>query len=463
MLEIKFFSSPVTISSVEFSDVITSVIQKTGWPGGIDESRKALASVLDFRPKPLNTGVVGRGPDRGSVGIEFFSKDDNFLCVINSLETALRSSVMVHSRGALQRYNVGPWFGVDENDSFLVGVIGPDPAKADTLLSTLKEAIDEALEVTLEGKRAKRPKHVWTNFMPGSRKLSFNEWLRDRGTDVRFLAADLTKAVIERAEVMADKNVRTLMVEISEARFAREIDILSRRGGEADEYGQALESIKTASLVDSEYVLQCKKTSAQLGRIADKEFLRNSGFAEIKCTSCGRKFSEELLKEGYSISTAGAEMLRGSHWMTVWVSDKLTKLGVPVESIFWNLEDAGEEVDIVVEFGGGIWIFELKDREFGAGDAHPFNYRAVRYKADHAVIITTDKVAPDARRVFTELASTRPIFIEGLENVFDDMRKAFDGEALGKAKAAINAISLVSGHDLTAFLDNLTTPSGDFD
>jgi len=78
--------------------------------------------------------------------------------------------------------------------------------------------------------------------------------------------------------------------------------------------------------------------------------------------------------------------------MTVWVTSRLLDLGVPQEVILWNMEEAGEEVDIIVDFVGRTWIFELKDREFGAGDAYPFNYRKVRYRADEAVVVTTDKV-----------------------------------------------------------------------
>src|SRR5438445_4739345 len=77
-----------------------------------------------------------------------------------------------------------------------------------------------------------------------------------------------------------------------------------------------------------------------------------------------------------------------------------------------------------------LWVLELKDREFGSGDAHPFNYRRARYGANEAVIITTEKVSSEAKRVFEELSrssdtgrqtgaqrSTRlssPVLIEGL-------------------------------------------------
>jgi hypothetical protein len=72
--------------------------------------------------------------------------------------------------------------------------------------------------------------------------------------------------------------------------------------------------------------------------------------------------------------------------MTIWVTHKLSELGVPSEAVLWNLSESGDEIDIVVEFLGQLWIFELKDREFGSGDAHPFNYRRVRYHAQKQLL-----------------------------------------------------------------------------
>ena len=108
--------------------------------------------------------------------------------------------------------------------------------------------------------------------------------------------------------------------------------------------------------------------------------------------------------------------------MTVYVTQVLLELGINKDAILWNLSESGEEVDILVEIFGRLWIFELKDREFGSGDAYPLNYRKVRYRAEKSIIVTTEVVAKDAKKVFEELRKEAgidrdlPVYIEGLEN-----------------------------------------------
>ncbi|RQX16378.1 hypothetical protein DDE19_15545 [Micromonospora ureilytica] len=166
--------------------------------------------------------------------------------------------------------------------------------------------------------------------------------------------------------------------------------------------------------------------------------------------------------------------------MTVWVTKRLVNLGIPLSSIVWNLEDSGEEVDIIIEFMSKLWIFELKDREFGPGDAHPFNYRRVRYGADQAFVITTDKVSADAKRVFGDLASDQsgrtrtkpPTMIEGLENVEKEIRKHLELAAYQRAVEALMMPSMMVGFALDTVIaewvpssslpSNLVRHTGDF-
>lgn len=100
--------------------------------------------------------------------------------------------------------------------------------------------------------------------------------------------------------------------------------------------------------------------------------------------------------------------------MTIWVTSLLNKLGVPLETILWNVSEAGDEVDILVDFLGQLWIFELKDsREFGSG-CSSLNYRQVRYRATKAIIITTEKVSR-MQNVYSMRSFVRP----------EDLREAF--------------------------------------
>jgi hypothetical protein len=62
----------------------------------------------------------------------------------------------------------------------------------------------------------------------------------------------------------------------------------------------------------------------------------------------------------------------------------------------------------MVEAWGIRVFFELKDREFGLGDAYAFASRVARYQGSRGVVVSTDRIAEEAQRFLNEQrASTR--------------------------------------------------------
>jgi len=252
--------------------------------------------------------------------------------------------------------------------------------------------------------------------------------------------------------------VRSILVDISRAGFAREADILSRRGKAREGAKAALNELKTAGLVAVEYLVECKKANTPITRLQSAGDLRDPAIAKLKCPTCGRTFPEEGLSEVYSLSDLGKRLIQKSHWMTVAVTRRLVEIGVPLEAIRWNMTGGGEEVDLLVDVQGDLWLFELKDREFGAGDAYPLNYRHARYKATKTVVVTTEKVSADARRVFEELAKESagkrptPTYIEGIENTETVLRQEIEAAYRRRAARKLLAAAMASGYDLRPLL-----------
>ena len=194
-----------------------------------------------------------------------------------------------------------------------------------------------------------------------------------------------------------------------------------------------LEELVKGGVVEKREVLICRQTSSQLlaltATTAGQQIGREA-FQSMLCPHCSRSFNEERSSHVYDLGNVGKKLMEGSHWLTVWVTMKLLDLGVSIHDISWSVEDGSDEADIVLLFESEIWIFELKDREFGAGDAHKFSFRRTCFSATRSFIVTTDKVSNDARSVFDELKrqsenspSARlvslPIYIEGLNNLSD--------------------------------------------
>jgi hypothetical protein len=276
---------------------------------------------------------------------------------------------------------------------------------------------------------------------------------------MRFESATLESDSVKGADALASTTARETLRELGRAGFAREQDILTRRSKKVEDMRATLEALKASALVATEYVLACKKTQTPLTHLADPLVLKSDDVGTLLCPSCGATFSDENLAEGYRVSELGRQLIQSSHWLTVWVTQKLATLGIPLASILWNVTEGSEEVDIVVDLGSQTWILELKDREFGAGDAHPFNYRKARYRATRAIIVTTDRVSADAKRVFEELAKeTRghsgagPIFIEGLDNATTVLSREIATATLADACSRILFLQAMSPYDLQAIV-----------
>jgi hypothetical protein len=337
--------------------------------------------------------------------------------------------------------------------------IGIVSNKEDGLVSKL-----ETFAKDVESASAKESVTISVTWSPQPSPASKIEALRSRftkeGVTLNTRNAVLIDEEVAASEVLAEEANRLLLLEIKTTGFAREADILSKRGAKADQTKASLGALKSSGLIKSEYILQCRKSSALLVRVASQEELAASAVAQLPCATCSRKFQDELVSEGHSVSPLGKKMLDGSQWMTIWVTRRIVEAGVPLESIVWNIEESGDEVDIMIDLMGELWLVELKDREFGAGDAHPFNYRTARYRASRSFIISTAIVSSDAKRVFTESAqssrsgyagnsgSIQPKYIEGLSGVTSGFRSEVVRTATKVAASHLQIPQLLIGFKL---------------
>lgn len=342
--------------------------------------------------------------------------------------------------------------------SFLeVGVVHDNIDMVDQLSEFARE-LENAIMSALDGRKTRHMRFEWSEVKRSSTRLDkIVEAERDEG-GIELQRATLAEGDLIAAGILETRAVRATVIDISQAGFAREQDILSRRGKAREEAKVALDELKRGGLVAVEYLVECKKASTPITRLQSPDDLRDPAIARLSCPTCGRSFPDEALSEAYSVSELGKRMIQKSHWMTVAVTRRLVQIGIPIEAILWNISESGEEVDLIVDVLGDLWLFELKDREFGSGDAHPFNYRQVRYKAAKAIVVTTEKVSTDAKRVFQELAKESrgerptPTYVEGLENTEPVLRQEIESSYRRQAARKLLGAGRASGYDLRPLL-----------
>lgn len=161
-----------------------------------------------------------------------------------------------------------------------------------------------------------------------------------------------------------------------------------------------IDNLIQQGIIQSEYVILCKKTSEQLNRVPSLETITWMGERGVRCSRCDRPIAEELIEEILTTTTLANEMLNGSHWMTINLVECLISLGIPRTKILVNVTEGPEEIDAIVSIGNKLLMFELKDSQFSMGHAYPFQSRIGLYEPDKAVIWASNGVAPEVKEHF---------------------------------------------------------------
>lgn len=451
MLETRTLVTSIKLEPQDLSNCLLK-LSNEGWKPALFEAQRTFLNMAGVADKmltiPTQSDVRGRVASNSIAGDIFFRDDGVYYIVLNA-----GGAVAIDRYGRIiRRYE-------DEKPTIEIGVISNTVEGINQQLQLFVTAIESAIKSSVDGRKARHITFYWNEKRPASTRME--EIIQSGGeqSGVKLNRACLDKEEITACNILASKLARDTLIEISQAGFVRERDLLSRKTKNIEDIKAAIEQLKVGGLLNSEYLLECKRTGTPLTRLQNRLQVTSPEVSSLICPSCNSPFGQELLSEGYSLSSLGRKMSRQSYWMTVWVTNLLHNLGIPLDSILWNVTESGEEVDLLVGFLGQLWIFELKDREFGSGDAYPLNYRQVRYRANKAIIITTEKVAKDARRVFDELIreSRRPerngpLYIEGLSAAEEILRKEVSNASLRYAQQRLSILGEISGYDLSSVL-----------
>jgi len=452
MIETHTYITRTKLEPADLQPVLLG-LAASGWKPALLESERAFLGLAGVPTSTLSAQT--RRPRYGTryppemVGGDVFFQEKGMFYL----------ATYTGGRALWERYSGRQYYRTDESGQpeLEVGVVSVSADDSPARLRDFAEAVEGAVKSSLDGRKTRHMAFEWRHVDPGRPRLDALLERESAQPSLGLTRATLVADGVEASQALASKAVRTLLIDLSQAGFARRTDIIGRSGGGDSQ--TALEALLSHGLVDTEYLLECRKAGTHLTRLRDPSQLSVADVGSLKCPSCGTSFDQERVSDGFSPSDVGRRLCRRSHWMTVWITQLLSQLGVPADSIVWNVSESGEEVDLLVDFLGRLWIFELKDREFGAGDAYPLNYRQVRYRADRAVIVTTEKVSKDAKRVFDELArgSSRPhgsgpVYVEGLDHAARVLGREISTAALRYANRWLAPLSALSGYNLGAIL-----------
>lgn len=279
--------------------------------------------------------------------------------------------------------------------------------------------VEATIRQTLDGRRVRGMNFTWRPIKGRSHRTT-RRFYNDPKLETK--PADYSVDEAAAARLLVASEIRAFVLHLAQAGKARAIDTTE----EAKKLN--LEELLQNGLVRREYLVSCRKDSHTICTVHDPKQLGETG-GTLTCTTCGRAFQDECVHEIYVPSDGVKALLAGSRWMTIWVTELLLAAGVPKETIGWNATSGEDEIDIVVDGFESRVFLELKDREFGLGDAYPFAYRLSRYGGSTGIIVTMDKVADEAKKFFDEQRRNRTaqlLFAEGQATIEQEIRRHVD-------------------------------------
>ncbi|WP_328851323.1 hypothetical protein OG994_26330 [Micromonospora globbae] len=241
---------------------------------------------------------------------------------------------------------------------------------------------------------------------------------------------------VSAAGVLKDKSARTLMQAIKASGGLLVSDLPKQLpAGDRARIDEIQEKLLSSSLLEQETVIVCSKARTPVLRYASDEDAEALAALNVRC-SCGQPVQGEKRERSVTVTKLGRSLVDKSRWMTVLLVEELRSLGVPLEHIFIEQLDGGDEMDCLAVIAGDTVLFELKDKEFSLGHAYSFAAKVGILRPDLSAVITTDKVGNDAREHFerakkasmegsrqrTLPVGSAPVFVEGVERLQDELR-----------------------------------------
>lgn len=311
--------------------------------------------------------------------------------------------------------------------------------------------IEEGIKTRFDGRRIRGMKFGWK-----TQKLPPSRYIRRRYAPYEAFFEEVGEGEVVKLESSEpnysseDVGAAKFLVDIEIRQFILKLAQLGKiRSKDAAEITKPaiLQRLLSLGLVAEEYLLTCRQDQHTICVVPSQDHLTKEPMASLRCSVCGRSFPEENLQVIYTLTERGKKLIDGSLWMSIWITELLKENGVRKETVRWGLEASGEELDIMVEDFDARIFFELKDREFGLGDAYPFVYRITRYGGRVGIVATMDKISTDAKKFFEEEIRRRDYhmdirYLEGSESIQHGVTKLIEDMSLLQVRRLVQPFSL---------------------
>lgn len=205
------------------------------------------------------------------------------------------------------------------------------------------------------------------------------------------------RATLVAARELADANIRVTLIDIKRAALGTVDELVKGRARAPRLTLDELTHLVDSGLLRIEYAVLCKGTSHRVYATQSRNEVLES---RHRCLQCGRSIASHDIAETVVTTSLSDDLLLKSRWMRILVVDTLMAHGLPSDQILVPPADsASDDIDLAFLHEGSFIISELKDNDFGRGDASNFAVRIKQIdKATDGLVVVTGSVDEEARR-----------------------------------------------------------------
>jgi hypothetical protein len=158
-------------------------------------------------------------------------------------------------------------------------------------------------------------------------------------------------------------------------------------------------------LIEREYVIVCRQDHRTLGRISDLDDESRQSILQLSCPTCGRRFSEELLRQVHSPSRSAVGLVQDGRWRGAWATALLEEEGFDERQITPLAGSGGNGLALRVATLHGRLLVELPEAEFGMQHAYALIRRLQRQGIEFGLVLATEPVADEAYQYLSDRVS----------------------------------------------------------
>jgi hypothetical protein len=181
-------------------------------------------------------------------------------------------------------------------------------------------------------------------------------------------------------------------------------------------------------LIEREYVIVCRQDHRTLGRLTDLDGSSRQSILQLSCPGCGRRFSDELLRQVHAPSRAAMELVTDGRWRAAWATSLLEAHGITEDQITPLAGSGGRGLALRIDAAHGRLLVELPETEFGMQHAYALIRRLQRHGIALGVVLATETVSDDTYQYLNERVSRNQtpqiVVLEGTRVIEAKLREA---------------------------------------